>query len=292
MTAQEYRNLMGSTGGVLRDSLRPAMKTPSVPKTVPPVIEKVSAAPIVKPKRTPPIVAEPVPAKTPKASPQPEPAAKPVSKPEAKPESPKVEPPVVEPTPTPEPEEQPWRLVGEAFQTYVMVEQGDKLLLIDKHAAHERMNFDRLKAQGYTPMVQELLTPVVFEPPVEEGALLLEHLADLEHFGFRLEDFGGGALLIRACPDYLDSGDISPTLSELAEQLRTAGRTNPDSARDALMHTMACKAAIKGGQKNSPAELLRVAQAVMSGQVRYCPHGRPVAIELEKRQLEHQFKRC
>ena len=192
----------------------------------------------------------------------------------------------------PEPEEQPWRLVGEAFQTYVMVEQGDKLLLIDKHAAHERMNFDRLKAQGYTPMVQELLTPVVFEPPAEEGAALLEHLADLERFGFRLEDFGGGALLVRACPDYLDSGDISPTLSELAEQLRTAGRTDPDSARDALMHTMACKAAIKGGQKNSPAELMRVAQAVMSGQVRYCPHGRPVAIELEKRQLEHQFKRC
>ena len=292
MTAQEYRNLMGGAGGVLRDSLRPAMKTPSVPKTVPQVTAKVSPAPAVPEKRTPSPVIEPVRTQPVKASPQPEPEAKPTPKPEPRPAPPNVVPPAAETAAKPEPEEQPWRLVGEAFQTYVMVEQGDKLLLIDKHAAHERMNFDRLKAQGYTPMVQELLTPVVFEPPAEEGAALLEHLADLERFGFRLEDFGGGALLVRACPDYLDSGDISPTLSELAEQLRTAGRTDPDSARDALMHTMACKAAIKGGQKNSPAELMRVAQAVMSGQVRYCPHGRPVAIELEKRQLEHQFKRC
>ncbi|MBM6938563.1 DNA mismatch repair protein MutL, partial [Pseudoflavonifractor phocaeensis] len=81
------------------------------------------------------------------------------------------------------------------------------------------------------------------------------------------------------------------TLSELAQTLLTAGRADPGSARDELMHTMACKAAIKGGQKNDPQELLRVAKAVMSGAVRCCPHGRPVAIELERRQLEHQFKR-
>ena len=192
----------------------------------------------------------------------------------------------------PAPETDTWTVRGELFHTYILVEQGEKAYFIDKHAAHERMNFDRLKAAGYTPMVQRLLTPVVFTPAPEEGAALLQNLDVLSAFGFECEDFGGGAVLVRQCPDYVDAGDVEATLLELAGTLAEGGRADPDGARDALMATMSCKAAIKGGQKNGPEELRRVAEAVMSGAVKYCPHGRPVAVELTRNQLEKLFKRA
>ena len=124
----------------------------------------------------------------------------------------------------------------------------------------------------------------------EDRALLLEHAAVLEELGFGCEDFGEGAILVREVPADLDTGDIQSTLEELAEDLRN-GR-DPDQRRENLLHTIACKAAIKGGWKTSPQELERVAQAVMDGSVKYCPHGRPVAIELTRKELEKQFKRA
>ena len=208
--------------------------------------------------------------------------------------TPAVPPDVPAPAPEPEPaaEPEPWRMAGEVLNTYIIVEQGDKVLFIDKHAAHERLNFDRLKAEGYQPMVQALLEPVVFTPPAEEGAALLAQLPLLERFGFEAEDFGGGTLIVRAAPSDVAAGEIPDVLGELAGKLLTGGSADPDAARDALLHTMACKAAIKGGQKNSPGELYKVAEAVMSGAVKYCPHGRPVAIELTRQQLEKRFGRA
>ena len=226
------------------------------------------------PKSNPELGPKPVPAPAPKPVPTPAPEPRPV------------------PEPTPEPEEIPWRMAGEVLNTYIIVEQGEKVLFIDKHAAHERLNFDRLKAEGYQPMVQTLLTPVVFTPPAEEGAALLAQLPLLERFGFEAEDFGGGAILVRSAPSDVAAGEIPDVLGELAGKLLTCGTADPESARDALLHTMACKAAIKGGQKNSPAELYKVAQAVLSGAVKYCPHGRPVAIELTRQQLEKRFGRA
>ena len=187
--------------------------------------------------------------------------------------------------------EVPWRIVGELFSTYILVEQGDKIILIDKHAAHERMNFDRLKAEGYRPMAQQLMTPLVFAPAAEESAVLLENLPLLTEFGFDCEDFGGGALIVRQIPYDIDESEAAAALTELAGKLLTAGSADPDSARDELMHTIACKAAIKGGQRNGTEELQAVAEAVMRNEVRYCPHGRPVAVELTRKQLEKQFKR-
>ncbi len=196
------------------------------------------------------------------------------------------------PEPEPAPEEEPWVVRGELFRTYVLVEQGEKVLLIDKHAAHERANFDRLKAADYKPMVQELLTPLTFTPAPEERALLLEQTALLTRFGFELEEFGSNALAVRSAPDYLDAGDIESALLELARRLRVTGTADPAGVRDELLHTMACKAAIKGGWRSGQEELEEVARMVMSGEVKYCPHGRPVAIELTKKQLEKQFKRA
>lgn len=185
----------------------------------------------------------------------------------------------------------PWRIVGELFRTYIVVEQGEKAFLIDKHAAHERMNFNRMRAQDYEPMSQELLAPVVFTPAPEEGAALLDHLETLERLGFEAADFGGGSLAVRRVPDYVDPGDIEATLTEIAGKLLATGSAGETERRDELLHTMACKAAIKGGWKSAPEELERVARAVLDGAVKYCPHGRPVAIELTRTQLEKQFKR-
>lgn len=189
-------------------------------------------------------------------------------------------------------QELPWRMVGEVHHTYIIVEQGETVLFIDKHAAHERMNFDRMKEQGYQPMVQSLLTPVTVRPSAEELESLLGNLDVLEEFGFQCEDFGGGALIVRQAPFDVDVGEIEDTLLEIAGKLLTAGRADPSAARDELLHTMACKAAIKGGWKSGKEELEKVVQAVMSGEVKYCPHGRPVAIELTRKQLEKQFKRA
>ena len=215
--------------------------------------------------------------------PEPEPEPKPLPKPQPKPK----------PLPEPEPNcEPPWRVAGEVLNTYIIVEQGETIFLIDKHAAHERLNFDRLKAEGYTPMVQTLLSPAVLHPPAEEGAVLLEHRELLDEFGFGVEEFGSGALLVRQAPFDVDPADVESALLEIAGMLLATGRADPAGARDALLHTMACKAAIKGGWKTSPQELERVEEAVMSGQVKYCPHGRPVAIELTRKELEKQFRRA
>ena len=198
-----------------------------------------------------------------------------------------------EPAPSLLPNDGPaWRLAGEVLDTYLIVERGDEILLIDKHAAHERMQFDRMKEAGYRPMAQALLAPVVFTPAPEEGAALLAHAELLRAFGFACEDFGDGAIAVREVPFDLAPGEAESALCEIAEALRTGGTLDPDAARDAVLHTVACKSAIKGGQKNSPEELRVVAEAVVSGRVRYCPHGRPVAITLTRAQLEKRFGRA
>lgn len=263
---------------------------PEAPRAEPvPSFRRVETLPPVPPRKS----AEPVPEFV-TVRPEPIIPSVPVSKPEPTPRPAPIPTPAPVPAtePEPTPQEEPWVVRGELFNTYVMVEQGEKVLLIDKHAAHERVNFDRLKAENYTPMVQELLIPVTFTPSPEELAVLLGQLELLSRFGFDAEEFGASALAVRAAPDYLETGEIESALLELARRIRVTGAADPHSARDELMHTMACKAAIKGGQKNGPAELEEVARMVMSGAVKYCPHGRPVAIELTRAQLEKQFKRA
>jgi len=184
-----------------------------------------------------------------------------------------------------------WRIAGEVLRTYIVCESADGCVwLIDKHAAHERVNFDRLKAAQEPPMRQALLTPAAVELGREDGALLLENLPLLEEFGFQCEDFGGGTVLVREVPADIDAGDVTATLEEIASKLRE-GRS-PAERRENLLHTMACKAAIKGGWESDPAELRVLVDKVQSGEVRYCPHGRPVAVKLTKYELEKMFKRA
>ena len=182
----------------------------------------------------------------------------------------------------------PMRLIGEALGTYILVESGDSLVLIDKHAAHERVLFDRLRAERGPHMSQSLLSPLPFSPGEEAAALLLQNQSLLERLGFALEPYGEGAVILRAVPADTDPGDALPLLEELTEKLRF-GRG--EDFQDELLYSLACKAAIKAGKRSEPGELMALAERVLSGEIKYCPHGRPVSYTLTKKELDKQFKR-
>ena len=188
------------------------------------------------------------------------------------------------------PEAESWRLIGEAMDTYIIVEKGTSLWLIDKHAAHERIHFDRLKASGGETMTQTLLAPIVCRTGREDTAVILDNAELLSRFGLAAEPFGEDAVALREIPADLMPADAEAALYEICELLKKGGGDDPSRA-DGIMHTMACKAAVKAGMKTDPAELRALVQKVMSGEVRYCPHGRPVAVELTKSALDKSFKR-
>ena len=177
------------------------------------------------------------------------------------------------------------------MKTYILVEVNDELLLIDKHAAHERMNFDRLKSQDRKIMSQTLLAPASFRPDGEDGELLEQNGELLEELGFELEPFGPREYRVRAVPADILPSDALPLLEEILEKLRRGKAPDPQAARDELLHTVACKAAIKAGWDTSAAERERIVREVLSGRVKYCPHGRPVSAVITKKDLEKMFKR-
>ena len=180
------------------------------------------------------------------------------------------------------------RLVGEVMRTYIIAEKGDTMLLIDKHAAHERMNFDRLKAQGRAMMSQALLVPEPWHPQPEEAQALEENGELLKSLGFELESFGREDVIIRGVPDILDPAQAVPALEEICEKLRRGSR---DLAWDGALQTISCKAAVKAGWDTDPRELQVLVDKVASGEIKYCPHGRPVAVTLSRGELDRQFKR-
>lgn len=189
------------------------------------------------------------------------------------------------------PETPPARLIGEAMHTYILVEKGDTLILIDKHAAHERINFDRLRQNPADIPSQTLLEPLPFTPDASDADVLQQHGDTLAELGFTLEPFGRSDYILRGVPAQIDAGDALPALEEICAQLRHGAHTDAQAVRDEVLKTVACKAAIKAGWQTEPEELLRLADAVCAGEVKYCPHGRPVAVTLTRRELDKLFKR-
>jgi DNA mismatch repair protein MutL len=183
------------------------------------------------------------------------------------------------------------RFVGEALGTYILAEKGGSLWLIDKHAAHERINFDRLKNKMQVTMSQTLIHPAIVDLGREDTALLTENGPLLDQFGFSVEAFGETALAVREIPSEIELDDVDALLGEIAGILRHGGSPDDGLILDALMHSIACKSAIKAGKRSEPLELEALIDRVLSGEIRYCPHGRPVAIELTKTMLDRQFKR-
>ena len=211
----------------------------------------------------------------------------PAAAPEPEPEQQAIEMPDV-----PVREEAPWRIAGEVLKTYIICEDGDGAVwLIDKHAAHERVRFDALKASPVPPMEQQLLTPAAVTLSGEEYSAVLENLPLLERCGFRCEDFGDGTVLVRALPGDVPAAEAVSTLEELAQKLLLQ-RADPETLRDELLHTIACKSAIKAGMTSDVTELAALVRRVQSGEIRYCPHGRPVAARLTRYELEKMFKRA
>lgn len=181
-------------------------------------------------------------------------------------------------------------VLGECFHTYIIAEEKDGLILIDKHAAHERIIFNRLRASVEMPS-QTLLSPVMAELPPPLAAVLAEELGQVRELGFEIEPFGPGSFAVRAVPAYLDAGDIPSVLSEIAEKLDSRRAPTPDRLDD-LIHTVSCKAAIKAGSHSSPQELQSLCDQVISDpEVRACPHGRPTMVRLTKYELDKMFKR-
>jgi DNA mismatch repair protein MutL len=190
------------------------------------------------------------------------------------------------------PQEIPWKLVGELFQSYIVVEQGEEAFLIDKHAAHERILFEKLKANQEAISAQTLLQPIAVRLSAEAMADLLANQAELAELGFEMEEFGENTLLLRQIPMDLSPEQAAETMEAMAADLQAGRRERKDTVRDEILHTVACKAAIKAGWKNDEAELLALVKQVMADEnLKYCPHGRPICIRLTKKQLEKQFKR-
>ena len=207
-----------------------------------------------------------------------------------------------EPAPAEEPVEKPvqdvdnfsvpeHKILGEALKTYIIVETENRLILIDKHAAHERMNFDRLKRKDRPVPAQQLLMPQTLRADPEEMGLAEEFGELFLEFGFEIEPFGEHELIIRAAPADIMPEDAVPAVEEILQNLREGGTPDPGSARDELLHTVACKAAIKAGWDTGPAELEAIAAEVLSGRVKYCPHGRPVSVTVTRKDLDKLFLR-
>ena len=224
---------------------------------------------------------------------KPEPVSKPAEPPQpAVQTAPPKEEPIMEQTSLEMPSEIPWRMVGELYNTYIIVEQGEDAFLIDKHAAHERILFEKLKANPEAISAQSLLQPIPVRLNPAAAGELLNNTALLEELGFEIEEFGENTLLLRQIPMDLSPDAAAEAVETLADDLLNGRRESKDTVRDTLLHTVACKAAIKAGWKNDEKELLAVAQAVMAREdLKYCPHGRPICVSLSKKQLEKQFKR-
>ena len=187
-------------------------------------------------------------------------------------------------------EREPITYIGEAFATYIVAQMGESIYLIDKHAAHERILYNKLKNQTSIE-TQGLLAPVTVRMGREEFDAVVSNLDIFEGFGFELEDFGNSSVLVRAIPAMLMGEDIEGIITEAADSLLQKGTVGVEKI-DNIYHTVACKAAIKAGMHTSSGELTALASQVLwSKDIMYCPHGRPVAFEIKKKDLEKQFGR-
>ena len=192
----------------------------------------------------------------------------------------------------PEPERPQIRLIGEVFGGYIISEAEGKMIVIDKHAAHERIIFEKLKAENREPASQLVLCPEGILLSLDEADALYENNSVLENMGFKLDYSGSPYVSVKAVPVILAELNMDEIIPELAENFRNNRRDPRPEAIDDILHTMACKAAIKMNDKNSDAELKKLAEDVyFNEKIRHCPHGRPVMFVISKYDFEKQFRR-
>ena len=192
----------------------------------------------------------------------------------------------------PPPASEELRLVGEVFKTYIITERGSELCLIDKHAAHERILFEKLAKDYGNVAAQMLLVPVQVNLTAAEKLAVLQNTELLADAGVEVEDFGGATVVVRAVPADVAVDDVEDMLTELAAHLAEGGRDALREKTEWVLHSIACRAAIKAGDRTGSAEMLALAQKIMDGTVPpFCPHGRPCVLKLTRKELEKQFGR-
>lgn len=191
-------------------------------------------------------------------------------------------------------DKQSFRFIGEAMNTYIIVEtDNNKLVLIDKHAAHERIIFEKLKHEKGTGSVQLLLIPITVTLEKNEYTVAIEHLDMFRNVGFDVEDFGNGTLIVRSAPSYLRNDDVEDTIIEICGYIAENRKNVMSEHMEWIYHNISCRSAIKAGDSSTAKELIDIAKTVFSDDsIRYCPHGRPVCIELSKYEIEKQFGRA
>ena len=187
---------------------------------------------------------------------------------------------------------EPLRYVGEVFRTYILAERGDELCLIDKHAAHERQLYEKLAANYGNVPSQMLLEPAAIDLAAEEKQALLAHQELLQNSGVEVDDYGGFTVVVRAVPADVPVDDVGDMVLELANHLLNGGRDALREKTEWVLHSIACRAAIKAGDRTTTDEMLALAQKIMDGSVPpFCPHGRPCVLKLTRKELEKQFGR-
>ncbi len=188
--------------------------------------------------------------------------------------------------------EEEFTLIGEAFKTYIMCEYCGRMIIIDKHAAHERIIYEKLKRENGERSPQLLLLPVTVTLSKDEYSALLENIDIVNNAGFEAEDFGNGCIIVRECPMELSADDIEDVITEIAGRFVENKQDVSFEKLDWIFHSVACRSAVKAGNFTSRLEMERFAKQLLSmPDIRYCPHGRPVLIEMTKRELEKNFGR-
>ena len=189
------------------------------------------------------------------------------------------------------PVDESYRIVGEIFNTYIIVEDKEGILLIDKHAAHERMIFNRISKNPDRSFAQRLLSAETVTLKPIEARTILDNASILSDFGFDIEEFGSCTVIVRSIPSYINESDISLVLSELAEKLLVGNKSRPE-IYTRISEKLSCTSAIKANSITTEEERESFVKKVMSmPEVKYCPHGRPIATRLTKYQLDKQYKR-
>lgn len=189
-------------------------------------------------------------------------------------------------------EEELFHLVGEAFKTYIICEYKGKLVIIDKHAAHERIIYEKLKRESSERTPQILLSPVTVMLSKDEYSAITDNTDIISQAGFDVEDFGNGCVIVRECPMEITRDDVEEIITEIAGRFVEKKQDVSFEKLDWLFHSVACRSAIKAGNFTSRFEMERFAKQLLSmPDIRYCPHGRPVLVEMTKRELEKNFGR-
>ena len=269
-------------GVLLRDSGGPPERTPAFSGFLEKVLDR-EPRPVPPPSPQAPLAERPPLGQAEEAAAAPSPADLPLP----------AEEPAPREIPAPPVREFHSRIIGEAFGTYLIVEYSkEELMFIDKHAAHERLLYERLKRENAGGEAQTLLEPVTVTLDKEEYTAVLNHLEAFSQAGFEVEDFGTGTVLVRSAPLLLDGGDAAGAVMEIAGYLASLKDRMTTEHQDWVYHNVACRAAMKAGDSITREEMVSLAQELeRNPDVRYCPHGRPVYILLRRRDIERQFGR-